>query len=158
MKHEHHVIPKHAGGENGPTVLLTIEEHAEAHRKLYEHHGRWQDRLAWQMLSGQIGKEEAIGQIISETNKRRLADGTHPFIDTEYQKRNNKKRVEKGTHHFLGGEIQRNVANKRIANGTNPFLKLNNTSYTCPHCNRTIKTKGNYIQHIGRCRNNVART
>ena len=37
-KHKHHIIPKHAGGSNDPNnfVFLTIEEHAEAHRKLYE--------------------------------------------------------------------------------------------------------------------------
>lgn len=60
--HRHHVIPKHAGGTDHPNniVLLTIEEHAEAHRLLYEEHNRWQDHLAWQMLSGQISKEEGI--------------------------------------------------------------------------------------------------
>lgn len=31
MKHKHHIIPKHMGG--------TIEEHAEAHRQLYEKYG-----------------------------------------------------------------------------------------------------------------------
>lgn len=60
--HKHHIIPKHAGGTDHPDnlVLLTIEEHAEAHRLLYEEHNRWQDLLAWQMLSGQISKEEGI--------------------------------------------------------------------------------------------------
>lgn len=62
MKHRHHIIPKHAGGGDNPEniIELTIEEHAEAHRILYETHGHWQDRLAWLALSGQIGKEEAI--------------------------------------------------------------------------------------------------
>lgn len=60
--HWHHILPKHAGGTDHPDnlVLLTVEEHAEAHRILYEEHNRWQDYLAWQMLSGQIGKEEGI--------------------------------------------------------------------------------------------------
>lgn len=59
-KHRHHIIPRHAGGTDDPTniVLLTIEEHAEAHRLLYEKHGRWQDRVAWEGLSKRIGKEE----------------------------------------------------------------------------------------------------
>lgn len=58
MLHRHHIIPRHAGGTDDPSniALLTIEEHAEAHRILYEKYGRWQDKLAWQMLSGQIGK------------------------------------------------------------------------------------------------------
>lgn len=72
-KHKHHIIPKHAGGTDDPSniVELTVEEHAEAHRKLYEEHGRWQDRLAWLALSGQIGKEEIIRMKCSESRKGR---------------------------------------------------------------------------------------
>ena len=64
-KHKHHIIPRHAGGTDNPEniVELTIEEHAEAHRKLYEEHGRWQDELAWKGLSGQIGKDELIQEM-----------------------------------------------------------------------------------------------
>ncbi len=60
--HKHHIIPRHLGGTDDPSNLieLTIAEHAEAHRCLYEEHGRWQDKLAWQALSGQIGKDDII--------------------------------------------------------------------------------------------------
>jgi len=59
--HMHHIIPKHAGGNDDPSnlVRLTVEEHAEAHRQLYEQYGREQDRIAWLGLSGQIDKQEA---------------------------------------------------------------------------------------------------
>jgi hypothetical protein len=62
MLHKHHIIPRHAGGTDDPSNLveLTVEEHAEAHKKLYEQYGRWQDKLAWKCLSGHIGREEAI--------------------------------------------------------------------------------------------------
>jgi hypothetical protein len=48
-KHKHHIIPKHAGGSNDLSNLveLTIQEHAEAHRVLYEKYGRTQDKVAW---------------------------------------------------------------------------------------------------------------
>jgi len=49
------------GTDNASNLIrLTIEEHAEAHRKLYEKHGLWQDYLAWKGLCGQIGKDEII--------------------------------------------------------------------------------------------------
>ena len=53
MKHKHHKIPKHMGGSNDPSniVELTIEEHADAHRLLFEQHGHHQDYLAWQGLA-----------------------------------------------------------------------------------------------------------
>lgn len=64
------------GGTDDPTNLveLTIEEHAEAHRLLYEQHGRWQDRVAWQGLAGLVGHDE----ILKEMNAARRGAG-HPF-------------------------------------------------------------------------------
>jgi len=62
MKHIHHIIPKYMGGTNDAENLveLTVEEHAEAHRTLYEQHGNVQDKIAWLALSGRIGKEEIL--------------------------------------------------------------------------------------------------
>ena len=67
MKHMHHIIPKHMGGtdDSDNLVELTIEEHAEAHKKLYDHYGLWQDYLAWQGLSGMMDKQELIRQMLS---------------------------------------------------------------------------------------------
>ena len=59
--HFHHIIPKHMGGTDDLSNLirLTVEEHAEAHRKLYEEHGNKFDYIAYMALSNQIGYEEA---------------------------------------------------------------------------------------------------
>jgi len=60
--HVHHIVPKYLGGTDEPSNLikLTIEEHAEAHKLLWEQHGNWQDYLAWQGLSKRIDKEELL--------------------------------------------------------------------------------------------------
>lgn len=52
-KHWHHIIPKHAGGtdDDDNLILLTIPEHAQAHLKLYQEHGRPQDLHAYYLLS-----------------------------------------------------------------------------------------------------------
>ena len=65
MKHIHHIIPRHAGGSDDPSNLieLTVEEHAEAHRVLFEKHGRKEDGLAWKGLAGIIGKEELLHEL-----------------------------------------------------------------------------------------------
>jgi len=49
------------GGTDDPSnlVKLTVEEHAEAHRLLFEKHGSKFDRIAFLVLSKQIGQEEA---------------------------------------------------------------------------------------------------
>lgn len=72
MKHKHHIIPKHMGGTNDPENIksLSIEEHAEAHRLLYEEHGKIEDRLAWMGLSGMIGRDEIIRELMSVNGKK----------------------------------------------------------------------------------------
>jgi hypothetical protein len=61
MKHRHHIKPKHAGGTDAAENLveLSIDEHAQAHKLLWEEHGDKLDYVAWLALSGQIGREEA---------------------------------------------------------------------------------------------------
>jgi hypothetical protein len=70
--HVHHIVPRHMGGTDDPSNLveLTVEEHAEAHRILYEKYGHWEDKIAWEGLSGQITKQEAIKKLLSEAGKR----------------------------------------------------------------------------------------
>lgn len=50
--HRHHIIPKHAGGEDTPEniVYLTPEDHAKAHLELYEKYGRVGDLMAYNYL------------------------------------------------------------------------------------------------------------
>ena len=49
MLHKHHIIPKHLGGSDDESniISLTVEQHSEAHRILYETHGKIEDYLAW---------------------------------------------------------------------------------------------------------------
>ena len=80
MKHLHHILPRHMGGNNDPSNLieLTVEEHAEAHRKLYEEHGRHQDRRAWLGLAKMMTRKEIIREILtapkSEEHKRKISE------------------------------------------------------------------------------------
>jgi hypothetical protein len=52
------------GLDNSENIVeLTIEEHADAHKILYEKYGKIEDYWAWKGLSGQIGKEDLIKEI-----------------------------------------------------------------------------------------------
>lgn len=77
IKHKHHIIPRHAGGSDDPSniVELTIEEHAEAHRLLYEQYGRLEDKWAWLGLSGQIGKDEILREIAMSQKGKKKPEG-----------------------------------------------------------------------------------
>jgi len=70
MNHWHHIVPKHAGGTDDPSnlVLLSVEEHAVEHKRLWEQYGRWQDKIAWKTLSGQISIQEARQEMMKHSN------------------------------------------------------------------------------------------
>lgn len=70
MLHWHHIIPLHAGGMDTPSNLkqITLEEHAEAHRLLWETNGAWQDWCAWKGLSTAIGQEEIRRLVVMLAN------------------------------------------------------------------------------------------
>ncbi len=80
MKHTHHIIPRHAGGSDDSSNLieLTITEHAEAHKKLYEEYSKEEDRIAWLGLAGMIDKEEIIRQQCSLAAKKGNTGRTRP--------------------------------------------------------------------------------
>ena len=78
MLHKHRILPGHMGGTYTPdnVELLTVAEHAEAHRLLFENFGHEEDRIAWRALSGQINVSKAsleaqqIGRIKSAETRR----------------------------------------------------------------------------------------
>ena len=90
--HIHHIVPKHAGGTNDSSNLikLTIEEHAEAHKILWEQHGKKQDYIAWQTLSGNITKEEARIMAVSAALKN-VPKSKPPGIGIDIQGREKDK-------------------------------------------------------------------
>lgn len=53
------------GGTDETTNLieLTVEEHANEHRILYEKFGKHDDYVAWKALSGTIGREELVSEL-----------------------------------------------------------------------------------------------
>jgi len=125
--HKHHIVPKHAGGSDDPSNLieLTIEQHAEAHRVLFEKYGRWQDRIAWQTLSGQISGAEAARQKRIEVNKARKGTKKSAEFSEKIRQANLKNgnippkhegvRFKKGNVNHNTGKIWINDGEKNIA-------------------------------------------
>lgn len=170
--HKHHIIPRHVGGTNDPSniILLTISEHANAHRLLFEKYNRWQDYVAWQGLTGQIDNQEInrlkLHYSAMEHSRNRVANGTHHLLGGAIQR----KLVEEGKHHllggkyirhlveigehnFLGGTIQTALNARRVSDGSHNFIGSNSNltrlaegrypsqiKQTCKHCSKTMST------------------
>ena len=82
IKHKHHIIPKHMGGtdDTNNLVELTCEEHAEAHKKLYEKYGLIEDWYAWQGLAKLISKTDITREIIVRKNKERWTSNNPKWV------------------------------------------------------------------------------
>jgi hypothetical protein len=102
MKHKHHIIPRHMGGTDDPSnlIALTVEQHAEAHRLLYEQYRHWQDYVAWQGLAKLDANFDAAKQSIIEGGKRGAAKSNlrwkDPVLREKYRKQQSEKL--KGRH------------------------------------------------------------
>ena len=90
--HKHHIVPRHMGGSDDSSNLikLTIEEHAEAHKQLFETHGLQEDYIAWKALSGQISFAEATILAIKLANTgRKRTDEVKKQRSEQYKGTNN---------------------------------------------------------------------
>ena len=147
--HKHHIIPKHMGGTDDPSniIELTVAEHAEAHKKLYEEHNKLEDKLAWKMLAGRIGKDEFM-------RARSILGGTKSSTKNIPKTKEHREKISKAktgvarpyllgkNHPMYNSEEQRARANK-----------LNNTILTCPKCGHVGKNVGNMKRwHFDNCR------
>jgi hypothetical protein len=104
MKHIHHIIPKHMGGTEDPTNLieLSVEEHAQAHLKLYETYGKKEDLCAYYMLSGKSQDPEfkklvcSLGGKASYNRRKELGIAHLPFFGKNLTKKEKKDICSKG--------------------------------------------------------------
>lgn len=113
--HRHHIVPRHMGGTDDPSNLieLTVEEHAEAHRILFEKHGKIEDYYAWQGLLGNITKKEIFLSLI-----KRGKD--HPFFGKTHNKsaRNKISESNMGTKWINNGAVTKKIqATQEIPEG-----------------------------------------
>ena len=163
LTHKHHIVPRHCGGTDDADniVELSIEEHAEAHRVLYEKDGRWQDYLAWKGLSGLVGKDDLLKLKYelyrgpnhhsygirrpehAELMRERMTGENNPMFGrdpwnkglTGTQTGSNPAKAHPGNQYGKGnkGRVQSEEwKRKRLDKITGRTYNM-----TCPHCNKT---------------------
>ena len=76
--------------------------------------------------------------LTNNPNIERVNNGTHVWLDSEWQKKYSRKRVSEGTHHLLGGKIQRQAVKEGKASCVQ--------KWTCEYCGNTGSNLGLYSQ------------
>jgi hypothetical protein len=138
------------GGTDDPSniIELTVEEHANAHRDLYVMHGKYQDKIAWMTLSGQIGQDSAQRGLNEEWRKNMSRARLGKKLSKEHCKaisRGKKGRKFTDAHRKALSEAQ-----KKSPNHTTRGKKRNFRKVGCPRCRRMISVS-TIKQHSDAC-------
>ena len=94
--------------------------------------------------------EKGTHNLIGDSNPshRRIKEGTHHFLNPDFQRNVALSRVKNGTHNLLSGNIQRDTNQKRLSEGTHH----SQVKHTCPHCGYTGNGAGMFRWHFERCK------
>ena len=165
MKHLHHILPRHMGGTDDPSNLveLTIEEHAEAHRKLYEEYGRLQDKRAWLGLTKIMSGEEIIKEILtspkSEEHKRKISEAhkgkPKPWLIGTRNGAGNAGKPKSEDHKRKIAEAHTGKVRGEFSEEWKQALKdaqARQPIRTCPHCGITGKGANMTRYHFDKCK------
>lgn len=112
--HKHHIIPKHMGGTDDESniVKLTVAGHAAVHLWLYETYGCWQDKIAYNVISGRIETESIIREINREAAIERwknpvyrnyMSLSTSNFLKKQWEQNQEykEKQTERSRQHMI---------------------------------------------------------
>lgn len=156
--HIHHIIPKHMGGTDDPENLieLTVEEHAEAHRKLYEKHGCWQDYIAWKALSGQITSDDArrLATIAAWTGRKHTEEAKEKIREARkkqnssgwnWSEESRKRKSEAMTGRVLSEEHKEKIKKSKKSNNVRNIV-------ICPYCNKQGQEAAMKRWHFDNCK------
>ena len=163
--HRHHIVPKHAGGDDSPSNILkcNIAMHAFMHEQRYREFGDKYDKLAADGLRGIIPRQELIRQINSESSKRmwkeaspekreRMLSGTAKLVEyTKTEEHRRKTSIKSSTPEHLA-----HLANLRTtenqSNAGKAAAAKQMYDVECPHCNKIGKYNGMKAWHFDRCK------
>lgn len=137
--------------ESDNIIELTVEEHAEAHKDLFENYGHWQDKIAWKALSGQIGKEEIVReiQILTHLGKKRPKEWCENIAKSKMGIKQKPETVEKRRLKLIGQKREftenwkKNISEGK--KGQTPWIKGKKHSVESNEKNR--------LSHLGKTYN-----
>ena len=107
--YKHHIVPKHSGGSDDLSniKIVTLEQHAEEHRLLWEKYQLYEDFIAWKCLSGQIPKEEIARELNIMNGKRQgKKNAESGFM----------KKIQKMNDHVISGKLGSEISKQKKTN------------------------------------------
>lgn len=153
----HHIDGNHNNNSPDNIKAVTIQEHYDIHYAQKDYGSCLAIAARMNISPNKLSElsskaaqkrvKEGTHHFLGKNNPsyRKLADGTHPFLDSERQRQKALKEIAEGRHNFLGGKLQR----KRLEQGTHHNLVI----HTCPTCGKVGQGPGMFRWHYENCRN-----
>lgn len=120
-------------------VVITVEKHAEEHRRLYELYGKTEDYIAWKSLEGTIGKEE----IFKKTSSLGGSKNKGKPKTTEHKK----KIAESISNRYIDDTIKTKISKSMLGNinsknhSSEAYRKAQSKRMILAHKKRRLKKK-----------------
>lgn len=156
----HHIDGNHANNLPSNLKVVSIQEHYDIHLS----QGNYSAALLISSrmnlnhkTKSELARLNAFKQIqdgnngLINSNKNRMLDGTHHFLDKEYQENVKiimQNRLLDGTHHMIGNTHSK----RRVELGTHNFTIQNSIEYHCDTCNKTGKGPAFKAKHFPVCK------
>lgn len=156
----HHIDGNHSNNSPENLRAVSIQEHFEIHKNQGDYSAALLIAARMEITKkekSELARMNSLKQIqngnnrLLASNEQRMLDGTHHFLNEEFQSRvkiiQNEK-LKNGTHHMLG-----NTSSKtRLESGTHNFPSLNVVVYRCEECNKTGKGPAFKAKHFPICK------
>lgn len=162
----HHINNNHKDNRIENLKLVTIDEHYAIHKEQGDYVSAFM--IAQRMKLDPKELSDIASKSVTMTNRKRIKDGTHNFLDKEAARERNLKRIAEGTHNLLTELNPSTVLAKaglhhfqtnnpsvnKVKNGTHHFLNKhpNKQQVTCPHCNKTGGAVNMRRYHFDNCK------
>ena len=114
----HHIDGNHSNNNPDNLTAITIQEHYDIHYAQGDYGACYLIASQRQLLS-----HSELSALATLNNRKRVSNGTHPFLRGEIQRAISQKRLANGTHNLLGDN---NPNHRRLADKTHNFLGKNN--------------------------------
>lgn len=173
--HNHHFVPRHAGGSEDPSNIMrvSVAEHAALHYERWVVTGDELDRVAWKFLAGQIRMSEAKKLAKLEGCRR---GGKITFSKSDIQRELSRRgNLKKSALHAQGAykelyETQSIYFKARYTKAKGYVndgwfdpergklqAEQNNSQAACPHCGKLGQYRAMKRWHFDNCKDSMSR-
>jgi hypothetical protein len=130
----HHIDGNRKNNDPSNLVAVSIIEHYNIHKKQHD----W--NACVRILARINVPANLLSHLASKGAKKRIIEGNHHFVNSEWQRAMSLRQVERGDHPLVGGEVQRRTNKKRLDDGTHHLLG--------PHSNMKMLAEGKHPSQI----------